>query len=108
MKTTVGICLATLLIRCVGHTQGTLDQQYLPNGGDGLIVQRLSTVAQTFEVGMTGAFARVEVQLARNGILPLDGMTLEIRSTFPDGSPTANVLASAPIPAADVSTSFQF
>jgi hypothetical protein len=108
MKTTTAVCFATLLIRCVGHAQGTLDQQYLPSSGNGLIVQRVSTVAQTFEVGLTGILDRVEVQLARNAVVPSEGMTLEIRSTLLDGSPAANVLASAPISAADLSTSFQF
>jgi hypothetical protein len=108
MKATMSISLATLLIKCVGLSQGTLDQQYLPSGGNGLIVQRSSTVAQTFEVGLSGVLNGVEVQLARNAAVLSEGMTLEIRSTLPDGSPASGVLASVPISAADLSTAFQF
>lgn len=87
---------------------GTLDQQYLPSGGDGLIVARSQTVAQTFEVGLSGLLDRVDISLARNAVLPAEGLILEIRSTLPDGSPMSSVLASEPISAADVSIGYQF
>jgi hypothetical protein len=89
-------------------TAATLDQRYMPSQEDGLTIDRSQTVAQTFEVGLSGALDRVEVELARNVSPGPDGMTLEIRATLPNGSPTTSALASVFVPAADVSTSFHF
>jgi len=87
---------------------GTLDQEYLPSQASGLIIERSQTLAQTFEVGLTGTLDRIEVELARNTIAAPEGLTLEIRSTLADGSPSANVLAGIFIPGTDVPTEFQF
>lgn len=87
---------------------GTLDQQNLASGGDGLIISRSQTVAQTFEVGLSGILDRFELELARNTVLPTEGLTLEVRRTLFDGSPMSSVLASVPISASNVSTSYQF
>lgn len=89
-------------------TAGILDQQNQANGGNGLVIANSQAVAQTFEVGFSGLLDRVEIALARNAVLPPEGLTLEVRSTQTDGSPMSSALASVPIYPVDISTSYQF
>lgn len=103
-------CFFVICSSASAATTGFLDQYYEPTSlQSGIIVEDSQTVAQTFTVGLSGVLDRVEVELARNIPIPSpEGVTVEIRSTLPGGSPSSNVLASVFIPAADIWTSYQF
>ncbi len=86
---------------------GMLDQEFLPASQSSLVIQQSQTVAQTFEVGLSGVLDRVDVEVGRYGALA-GGITLEVRSTLPGGLPADTVLASAFIAVSDITTSWPF
>ncbi|HOW68300.1 MAG TPA: PEP-CTERM sorting domain-containing protein [Candidatus Paceibacterota bacterium] len=108
--------ISTLLLGCmfglssrVGFlTASTLDQQYAPTQRGGLPIDLTQTVVQTFEVGLSGVLDRIDMEIARSIVPAPEGLTFEVRSTLPDGSPASSVLAGIFILAESVSTSFQF
>ena len=75
----------------------SLDQLYIPTSfpQNGLVIQNIQTVAQTFTVGLEGLLTAVELDLGccRFGP-PTADLLVEIRSTLSDGSPSDDVLAS--------------
>jgi len=101
-------CLFVLYSAAWPASAATLDQQFLPDPGNGLIIERAQSVAQTFTVGLSGLLDRIDVNVARNAVAPPEGMTLEIRSTLPEGGLAPDVLASIFIPGADVPAVFQY
>ncbi len=84
-------------------TAGQLDQQYLPASAGGLIVEQAQSLAETFKVSQTGQLDRVALDLARNPVLPTQGLTLGIFRTLADGSPATTSLATFSIAADSVS-----